>query len=71
MTGRPQDAARAQGQMDKSFADMIAASNSQAKKRYQYWAQMKANAEMRGSKQDAAFAQQQMDRYMADMLNGK
>lgn len=71
MTGRPQDAARAQGQMDKAFADMIAANNSQAKKEYQKWAQHKANAEMRGNQHDAAFAQRQMDRYMADMLQGK
>ena len=71
MTGRPQDAARAQGQMDKSFADMIAANNSQAKKEYQKWAQHKASAEMRGNQHDAAFAQRQMDRYMADMLQGK
>ena len=71
MTGRPQDAARAQGQMDKAFADMIAANNSQAKKEYQKWAQHKASAEMRGNQHDAAFAQRQMDRYMADMLQGK
>lgn len=71
MTGRPEDAARAQGQMDKAFADMIAANNSQAKKEYQKWAQHKANAEMRGNQHDAAFAQRQMDRYMADMLQGK
>ena len=71
MTGRPQDAARAQGQMDRAFADMIAANNSQAKKEYQKWAQHKANAEMRGNQHDAAFAQQQMDRYMAEMLQGK
>ncbi len=71
MTGRPQDAARAQGQMDRSFADMIAANDSQAKKEYQRWAQHKANAEMRGNQQDAAFAQRRMDRYMAEMLQGK
>ena len=71
MTGRPQDAARAQGQMDKSFADMIAANNSQAKKEYQKWAQHKANAEMRGNQHDAAFAQQQMDRHLAEMLKGR
>lgn len=71
MTGRPQDAARAQGQMDKSFADMIAANNSQAKKEYQKWAQHKANAEMHGDKQNAAFAQQQMDRHLAEMLKGR
>ena len=71
MTGRPQDAARAQGQMDKAFADMIAANNSQAKKEYQKWAQHKASAEMHGNQHDAAFAQRQMDRYMADMLQGK
>ena len=71
MHGRTADAARAQGQMDRAFADMIAANNSQAKKEYQRWAQHKANAEMHGNKRDAAFAQQQMDRYMADMLQGK
>ena len=71
MHGRTADAARAQGQMDRAFADMIAANNSQAKKEYQRWAQHKANAEMHGNKRDAAFVQQQMDRYMADMLQGK
>lgn len=69
--GNRENAARAQGQMDKAFADMIAANNSQAKKEYQKWAQHKANAEMRGNQHDAAFAQRQMDRYMADMLQGK
>lgn len=69
--GNREDAARAQGQMDKAFADMIAANNSQAKKEYQRWAQHKASAEMRGNLHDAAFAQRQMDRYMADMLQGK
>ena len=69
--GNRENAARAQGQMDKAFADMIAANNSQAKKEYQKWAQHKANAEMRGKQRDAAFAQRQMDRYMADMLQGK
>lgn len=69
--GNRENAARAQGQMDKAFADMIAAKNSQAKKEYQKWAQHKANAEMRGNQHDAAFAQRQMDRYMADMLQGK
>ena len=69
--GNRENAARAQGQMDRAFADMIAANNSQAKKEYQRWAQHKANAEMHGNKRDAAFAQQQMDRYMADMLQGK
>ena len=69
--GNRENAARAQGQMDKAFADMIAANNSQAKKEYQRWAQHKASAEMRGNQHDAAFAQRQMDRYMADMLQGK
>lgn len=69
--GDRENAARAQGQMDKAFADMIAAKNSQAKKEYQKWAQHKASAEMRGNQHDAAFAQRQMDRYMADMLQGK
>ncbi len=69
--GNRENAARAQGQMDKAFADMIAANNSQAKKEYQKWAQHKASAEMRGNQHDAAFAQRQMDRYMADMLQGK
>ena len=69
--GNRENAARAQGQMDKAFADMIAANNSQAKKEYQKLAQHKANAEMRGNQHDAAFAQRQMDRYMADMLQGK
>ena len=57
--------------MDKAFADMIAANNSQEKKGYQRAAQMKAGAEMHGDKQAAASAQRQMDRYMADMLQGK
>ena len=69
--GNRENAARAQGQMDKAFADMIAANNSQAKKEYQKWAQHKASAEMRGNQHDAAFAQRQMDRYMAEMLQGK
>ena len=71
MTGRPQNAARAQGQMDKAFADMIAANNSHAKAEYKKAAQHKASAEMRGNQHDAAVAQRQMDRYMADMLQGK
>lgn len=69
--GDRENAARAQGQMDKAFADMIAANNSQAKKEYQKWAQHKANAEMRGNQHDAAFAQQQMDRHLAEMLKGR
>ena len=68
MTGRPQDAARAQGQMDKSFADMISPGDSQAKRRYQREAGLKAGAVMTGRAQDAARAQGQMDRALADMI---
>ena len=67
MTGRPQDAARAQGQMDKSFADMISPGDSQAKRRYQREAGLKAGAAMTGRPQDAARAQGQMDKAFADM----
>ncbi len=68
MTGRPQDAARAQGQMDQSFADMISPGDSQAKRRYQREAGLKAGAVMTGRPQDAARAQGQMDRALADMI---
>ena len=68
MTGRPQDAARAQGQMDKSFADMISPGDSQAKRRYQSEAGLKAGAVMTGRPEDAARAQGQMDRALADMI---
>ncbi|MBQ6162952.1 MAG: hypothetical protein IJK23_00620 [Clostridia bacterium] len=68
MTGRQQDAARAQGQMDKSFADMISPGNSEAKKEYQRQAQLKAGAVMTGRPQDAARAQGQMDKAFADMI---
>ncbi len=68
MTGRSQDAARAQGQMDKSFADMISPGDSQAKRRYQREAGLKAGAAMTGRPQDAARAQGQMDKAFADMI---
>ncbi len=68
MTGRPQDAARAQGQMDKAFADMISPGDSQAKRRYQREAGLKAGAVMTGRQQDAARAQGQMDKAFADMI---
>lgn len=68
MTGRSQDAARAQGQMDKAFADMISPGDSQAKRRYQREAGLKAGAAMTGRQQDAARAQGQMDKAFADMI---
>lgn len=68
-SGRYEDAARAQGQMDKSMADMISSSSSTAKKNnYKMHATWKANAEMRGNKKDAAKAQAMMDKDLADLI---
>lgn len=67
-SGRYEDAARTQGQMDKSMADMISSGSSTAKNNYKMHATWKANAEMRGNKKDAARAQAMMDKDLADLI---
>lgn len=69
MTGRAVDAARAQGQMDKDLADMVAGSkNSHAKQEYQRQASLKAGAAMTGNARDAARAQGRMDELLPELL---
>lgn len=76
-TGSVHNAAKAQEEMDKAMADMIAAKGSgssaerAAAERYKRAASHKAGAVMTGRTGDAARSQAEMDRAMADMINKK
>ena len=72
-TGNTHSAAKAQEEMDRAMADMIAArgGNSDAAARYRREANLKAGATITGNAANAARAQANMDKAMADMIKNK
>lgn len=74
--GDKANAAKAQAEMDKAMADMIAGSSNdasmrRAQERYKTAANHKAGAVIHGDKANAARAQAEMDKALADMMKNK